>query len=197
MTAVVWGELALAACAATFTPGPNNILLLSSASAHGFRRCRPLLLGIWTGLFTVMLVCGMGCAALGEIVPQIVPAAKYVGAAYVLYLAWKTCTRKTADGSTEVSKPLTYGNGFLLQFLNVKILMLGIAFYSGYLLPTGFLIGRTVLFAGLMTLCAGTGNLIWTTLGSLLFPLYRSHAKAVNGCMALLLVWCAWKMVRM
>ena len=36
-----------------------------------------------------MLICGFGCAALGELVPQIVPVAKYIGAAYVLYLLTK------------------------------------------------------------------------------------------------------------
>ena len=196
MSAAVLWELALSACATTFTPGPNNILLLSSASTFGFRKCRPLLFGIWTGLLTVMLICGFGCAVLGGLVPQIVPVARFVGAAYVLYLAYKTLTRRTGSGAAETSRPLTFTNGFLLQFLNIKILMLGIAFYSGYILPYGFHPGHTVAFAIIMTLCAGTGNLIWATLGSLLFPLYQKYAVAVNTVMALLLVWCAWKIVR-
>ena len=196
MGASVLMELAVSACATTFTPGPNNILLLSSTSTFGFRRCRPLLLGIWVGLITVMLICGFGCAALGDLVPQIVPVAKYVGAAYVLYLAYKTFTRKTGSGTADASRPLTCGNGFLLQFLNVKILMLGVAFYSGYILPYGFHPGRIVAFAVIMTLCAGTGNLIWATLGSLLFPLYKKYAQVINTVMALLLVWCAWKIIK-
>ena len=193
MTAVFL-ELALSACATTFTPGPNNILLLSSTSTFGFRRCRPLMLGIWTGLLTVMLICGFGCAALGTLLPQVVPVARYVGAVYVLYLAYKTFTRTAGDGTAE-AKPLTYMNGFLLQFLNVKILMLGMAFYSGYILPHGFHVAFVLAFAAIMTLCAGTGNLIWATLGSALFPLYRRYHRVVNAVMAALLVWCAWKIV--
>ena len=193
MTAVFL-ELALSACATTFTPGPNNILLLSSASTFGFRRCRPLILGIWTGLLTVMLICGFGCAALGGLLPQVVPVAKYVGAAYVLYLAYKTLTRSAGSGTAE-AKPLTYVNGFLLQFLNIKILMLGVAFYSGYILPNGFHVSYVLAFAAIMTLCAGTGNLIWATLGSALFPLYKRYYRVVNAVMAALLVWCAWKIV--
>ena len=193
MTAVFL-ELALSACATTFTPGPNNILLLSSASTFGFRRCRPLIFGIWTGLLTVMLICGFGCAALGGLLPQVVPVAKYVGAAYVLYLAYKTLTRSAGSGTAE-AKPLTYVNGFLLQFLNIKILMLGVAFYSGYILPNGFHVSYVLAFAAIMTLCAGTGNLIWATLGSALFPLYKRYYRVVNAVMAVLLVWCAWKIV--
>lgn len=189
----VFLELALSACATTFTPGPNNILLLSSTSTFGFRKCRPLIFGIWTGLLTIMLICGFGCAVLGTLVPQIVPYAKYIGAAYMLYLAYKTFTRKTGDGKTEVSKPLTYVNGFLLQFLNIKIMMLGVTFYSGYIMPHGFNVAYIVAFAAIMAACAGTGNIIWATLGSLLFPLYKKYAKIINAIMALLLVWCAWK----
>lgn len=188
-------ELALSACATTFTPGPNNILLLSSTSTFGFRKCRPLIFGIWSGLLTIMLICGFGCAFLGALVPQIVPYAKYVGAAYMLYLAYKTFTRKAGDGKTDVSKPLSYRNGFLLQFLNIKIMMLGITFYSGYIMPQGFNVFYVLAFAVIMALCAGTGNLIWATLGSLLFPLYKKYAKIINAVMGLLLVWCAWKIV--
>ena len=143
-----------------------------------------------------MLICGFGCAVLGELIPQIVPVAKYVGAAYVLYLAYKTFTRKTGDGTADTSKPLTYVNGFLLQFLNIKIMMLGIAFYSSFILPYGFHVGHVLAFAVIMAACAGTGNLIWATLGTILFPLYKKYAKVINAVMALLLVWCAWKIVK-
>ena len=194
MTAV-YLELAAYACATTFSPGPNNILLLSSTSTYGLRRCRPLILGIWTGLLTIMLVCGFCCAGLGELVPQLVPVAKYVGAGYVLYLAYKTLTRKVGDASANASKPLTYVNGFLLQFLNIKIIMLGIAAYSGYIMPHGFSVSAVVAFAVIMAGCAATGNLIWATLGTLLFPFYKRFDKIINAVMAALLVWCAWKIV--
>jgi len=120
--------------------------------------------------------------------------AKYVGAAYILYLAYKMLFKKVTDTQTQ-DQPLSYGNGFLLQFLNVKILMLGIAAYSGYILPGGFRFSAVLAFAVIMAACAGTGNLIWATVGSLLFPIYSRFNKPINLVMALLLVWCAWKIV--
>ncbi len=195
MSASIYLELAAYACATTFSPGPNNILLLSSTSKFGFRRCLPLLYGIWSGLISIMLICGFGCAVLGELVPQIVPYAKYVGAAYILYLAYKTLVRKVGTTDGGETKPLTYINGFLLQFLNVKIMSLGIAAYSGYILPYGFHIPSILAFAVIMAGCAATGNLIWATLGSMLFPLYKRFNTAINLIMALLLVWCAYKII--
>ena len=107
MTAV-YLELAAYACATTFSPGPNNILLLSSTSRFGFRKCLPLIFGIWGGLVAIMLLCGFGCAWLGELVPQIVPIAKYVGAAYILYLAYRTFMRSPGSKDDDkASKPLS------------------------------------------------------------------------------------------
>ena len=187
MTAV-YLQLAAYACATTFSPGPNNILLFSSTSRYGIRKCWPLIFGIWAGLITVMLLCGFGCAWLGELVPQIVPVAKYVGAAYILYLAYRTLMRspgaKKEAGPS--GKPLSYVNGFLLQFLNVHILMLGIAAYSGYILPHGYTVPAVLCFSVIMAACAATGNLIWATLGALLYPLYSRYYKFVNAVMALL-----------
>ena len=123
------------------------------------------------GLVTIMLLCGFCCAWLGELVPQSVPIAKYVGAAYILYLAYRTFMRSPGSSDTDkASKPLTCVNGFLLQFLNVKILMLGIAAYSGYILPHGFSVPAVLCFALIMAACAGTGNLTGATLGRLHLP---------------------------
>ena len=73
---------------------------------------------------------------------------------------------------------------------------LGIAFYSSFILPYRFHVGYVLAFAAVMAACAGTGNLIWATLGTILFPLYKKYAKVINTVMALLLVWCAWKIVK-
>lgn len=184
------------ACATTFLPGPNNVLLLTAAGQFGFKKCLRLLLGIWTGLVTVMILAGTFCSALSELIPQIAPVFKYVGAAYILYLAWQTFRRKPADpGKGEQEKPLTYLNGFLLQFLNVKVIMLGLASYPGYFMPYGPSVWIVLLFAVTMTACCGTGNLIWATVGSLLFPIYRKYYKVINLLMALLLVYCALKII--
>ena len=185
------------ACAATFMPGPNNILLLTQAGRYGVKRVRPLLLGIWSGLLTVMLLAGAFCNALGSFIPKIVPFFRFVGAAYILYLAWKTWKRGGVnDQAGAGDMPLTFFNGFMLQFLNIKVIMLGLASYPGYFLPMGHSIGIVILFAVTMTVCCGTGNLIWTFLGSVLKPVYNKYYRVVNTLMALLLVWCAWKIVR-
>lgn len=198
----VFLALAAYACATTFSPGPNNVLLLSSTGQYGFKKCLPLMRGIWTGLITVMLICGFGCKLLGDLIPSIERYARFVGAAYILWLGYKTLTRRSvsdpdtsAKAAPDEEKPLSFVNGFLLQFLNVKILMLGIAAYCSFVLPHGTTIPATLIFAVTMAACAATGNLIWATAGSLLFPIYNKHCRIFNGIMALLLFWCVYKIL--
>lgn len=186
------------ALATTILPGPNNVLLLSAAGRNGLRKCLPLLIGIWSGLVTVMLLCGSFLSVLDRFVPQITPVFKYVGAAYILWLAWKTF-RRPPVGEERTDTSLSFREGFLLQFLNIKVLMLGLAAYPGYFLsgnvhawPVFLLVP---LFAVSMTVCCGTGNLIWALAGSLLKPIYNRSYRLINLCMALLLVWCAVKVM--
>ena len=183
------------ACATTFLTGLNNVLLLSAAGQFGFKKCLPLLLGIWTGLVTVMLLAGTFCTVLESFIPAIAPVFKFVGAAYILYLAWQTFRRRPSSTEDVELKPLKFRTGFLLQFLNVKVIMLGLAAFPGYFLPYGHSVFLVVLFAVTMTACCGTGNLIWAVAGSLIYPFYSRYYKWINAAMALLLVYCAVKIV--
>ncbi len=189
------------ALAATVLPGPNNVLLLSEAGRVGFRRCRRLLLGIWCGLITVMLLAGTFLSVLDRLIPVITPVFKLVGAAYILWLAWKTLRRPPigdGDANPEKERILGFRDGFLLQFLNVKVMMLGLASFPGYFLTIDNTWPRLLLvplFAVSMTVCCGTGNLIWALAGSLLKPVYNRFYRIINLCMALLLVYCAVKIL--
>ena len=178
------------------TPGPANLCSLSAAMNYGRKQAliqwRGLIFGFWIDAMIAVLINGVLGAALGKYVGYL----SYVGAAYILWLAWKTLTRKPAGAdSAEVTRPLGFRDGFLLQFLNVKVIMLGLAAYPGYFLPHGSGFPLVLLFAVTMTACCGTGNLIWTAAGSLLFRVYSRCYKAVNAVMAALLVYCAVKVL--
>ncbi len=182
-------------CAVTFMPGPNNVLLLSAAGQNGLKKCLPLLFGIWTGLITVMMIAGAFCTLLSRYVPAAAPYLKYVGAAYILYLAFLTLKRKPSSRETGKDLTLTFRNGFLLQFLNVKVIMLGLAAFPGYFMPYGSGFFNILLFAVTMTACCGAGNLIWALFGSILNPFYDRHFRIINVVMSLLLIYCAYRIV--
>src|SRR5688572_11399547 len=70
-----------------FTPGPNNIMLLSSALTYGFRRTLPHLVGIVIGFAFMVGAVGLGLGTIFITYPMLQTILKYAGAAYLIYLA--------------------------------------------------------------------------------------------------------------
>src|SRR6185436_1341845 len=75
-----------------FTPGPNNTMLMSSGLNFGFRRGLPHLWGVALGFAFMVLAVGLGLGAVFHAYPLLYTGLKYVGAAYLLYLAWQIAT---------------------------------------------------------------------------------------------------------
>lgn len=190
----VFIEMTVTAALTVWSPGPNNILLLSTASKYGIKKNLKLLLGIWTGSLSLMCLCGIFCSTLGTIIPGIQPIMKYVGAAYILYLAWQTWKRRPPK-ENEADKEPSYLMGLLLQLLNVKIIVYGLTMFSSFILPHENRIPVLFLFAVYLMILGGIGNLIWAFAGNVLKRFYTEHYKLMNVIMALLLVWCSLRII--
>lgn len=190
----VFIEMTISACVTVWSPGPNNILLLSTASKYGLKKNLKLLLGIWTGSLSLMCLCGIFCSILSSIIPGIAPIMKYVGAAYILYLAWQTLNRRPPTENTKEKEP-SYLMGLLLQLLNVKIIIYGLTMFSSFILPHETRIPVLFLFAVYLMILGGIGNLIWACAGNILKRFYTAHYKFMNLIMALLLLWCSLRII--
>ncbi len=70
-----------------FTPGPNNIMLLSSGLTYGFRRTIPHIVGIVLGFAFMVAAVGLGLGSVFLAYPILQTILKYAGAAYLIYLA--------------------------------------------------------------------------------------------------------------
>lgn len=190
----VFLEMTISACVTVWSPGPNNILLLSTASKYGIRKNFRLMLGIWTGSLTIMCLSGLFCSGLSAAIPGITPVMKYVGAAYILYLAWQTW-RRNPPGESGVQKEPSCLEGLILQLLNVKIIIYGLTMFSSYILPHESRIPVLFLFSVYLMILGAIGNLIWAFAGNVLKRFCTVHYKGTNTVMALLLVWCALRIM--
>lgn len=186
----VFLDMSVSAAVTVWSPGPNNILLLSTASKYGIRRNLKLLLGIWSGSLTLMCLSGIFCSTLGRVIPGIQIYMKYAGAAYILWLAWQTLKRKPPKESGDSKEP-SYLMGLFLQLLNVKIILYGLTMFSTFILPYETRIPMLFLYAVYLMVLGAIGNLIWAFAGNLLKQFYEVHYKLMNIVMALLLIWCA------
>ena len=120
---ITW-ELILAISAYNFvmyvTPGPNNSILTASGIKFGFVRSLPNIFGIPTGHgLQLALVC-LGLGSLFTTFPILLDILRYVGTAYILYLAYKMFGSVNVTSSEDKSRPLKYYEAILFQFVNPK-----------------------------------------------------------------------------
>ncbi|MDO5540227.1 MAG: LysE family transporter [Eubacteriales bacterium] len=187
-------EMTLTAALTVWSPGPNNILLLSTASKYGFKKNMKFMLGIWTGSLSLMILCGLLGSLLSSIVPEVRPIMTWVGAGYLFYLAWKTY-RRLPPGEEDTQKEPSYVMGIFLQLINVKIIIYGLTMFSSFILPYEQRPLFLLFYAFYLMVMGAIGNLIWAFAGNVLQKFYKERYKLVNVIMALLLVWCALRVI--
>jgi cysteine/O-acetylserine efflux protein len=176
-----------------YTPGPNNILALNAVSRRGLREGKKTLLGIATGFFCVMAICAVACLELSKIMPQLTMIMKYIGAGYIVWLAIHILLSKASKASEERNSD--FWTSFLLQFMNVKIILYAITIYTGYILPNSD--SKLLLSASAVcnTLIGISGCITWALAGHLLQKQFIKHEKLMNAAMAIVLIWSAFHLI--
>ena len=85
-------SMAAFALAASITPGPVNILVLSSGVQYGFRPSLRLVFGATAGFCLLLLLIGLGLHEMLEAFPQLTTVIQWAGVAFLLFMAWKLAT---------------------------------------------------------------------------------------------------------
>lgn len=173
-----------------YTPGANNLLSMSNAIRLGFRRSIRFNLGILAGFTTVMTICAVFSTALYSFLPKIKFVMQFLGAAYMLFLAWKlwrSSNDLSADGGNEAS----FLSGMILQFANPKIYIYAITAMSLYILPVYQSAGAFIGFTIILSLIGASGSFVWALFGAAFCNFFSKHSYIVNLVMVLLLVYCA------
>lgn len=177
-----------------FTPGPGNILALNTVTNYGWRRGRPLFLGIFAGYYAVQLICALFVYGVSALLPSALAAMKYVGAAYILFLAIHIALGRPGGGDAD--RPASFWKGFMLQFVNVKIYLFGITALTGYVTGYSTALWMLVLFELAIATIGTIATLTWIGAGMAIQRFYLRHYRPINIALALLLLECAYSMLR-
>ena len=129
-----WAALISFVVVTSFTPGPNNVSSMSLGISFGYRKSLLFLGGIAAGFVVVMLACAVVSAVLFRFLPSVEPYMKIVGSLYIVWLAIHTFIGSLREGAAS-GKALGFLDGFLLQVLNVKVIVYGLTLYSTFLSP--------------------------------------------------------------
>ncbi len=196
MGAELLSAFALFAVAASITPGPNNLMLLASGVNHGFRSTLPHLLGVSAGFMLLLLAVGLGLAELFARWPLLDGLLRAVGAAYLLWLAWRIARAGSPHAGAAGTAPLGFWAAAGFQWVNPKAWMMAVAAYTAYVpaRSPGAVLAVALLFALINLPCLS----VWTLLGSRLrgWMAQGRRQQAFNWGMGALLVASLWPMLR-
>lgn len=175
------------------TPGPSNLMSLYLSAQYGFRGARKFMVGSSLGFFLKMLLCGALNVALAAIVPALVPYLKWLGAAYMLYLAFTMLRSGFAAAGEEKEKTgeSSYVSGLALQVVNIKSWVACLSVFSVYVTPHTTAL-PVMLAVSVVNTC---GMVLWTVLwglfGNAFRRVYAAHGKIFSVVLAASLVLCA------
>ncbi|MGC1562795.1 MAG: LysE family translocator [Bradyrhizobium sp.] len=172
------------------TPGPNNVLVLSSGLTFGFRPTLPAIAGITFGCAFMVAAVGLGLGTIFIAYPVLQTLLKYAGAAYLVYLAATIAlSEPIKPGEQTGRRPMTFWGAVLFQWINVKGWVMVIGTITAYAGIASFPWNIAIQVV-LCLLLGVVSTSIWTLSGSSLRSLMTSPraVRVFNLAMAALLL---------
>lgn len=179
----------------SFTPGPNTTLSTALAANRGFKGALHFVVAVPVGWGLLFGLCALGLGAMVSQVPLAGALVKYGGIAYLLWLASKLWKSGALTQVAEARLDVSFTQGVMLQFLNIKAWMLALSVVGGWLAGRADFVPRLWITLPVMLTFAFVSNLSYALMGSLLRAWLSQGRRLLwfNRGMALVLVLtCVW-----
>jgi len=169
------------------TPGPNNLLLLSSGLNFGLRRSGWHVLGILWGTYLMICLVGVGLGALLASVPAVQIALKLAGSLCMLGLARQFWQAGTSQ-ARHALRTLRFGEAVLYQLANPRVWLIATTVIAGFVPAGGHYLENVLATALTFCLAALPGIGIWAASGATLLAWTKDPAglQRINRGMAVL-----------
>lgn len=172
-----------------YTPGPANIYSLAMSLRHGRRESLRMWFGLLAGFSIAACVMAVLTHLLGLAIGGYVSYLKYVGAAYLVYLACKIYKRNGQPGGRDSA--CTFWGGMIVQMTNAKMLLFELTAFSTFVLPYSNRLADLLEVAAWLTLAGPGGNLAWLLAGSYLRGFFAQYGRWIDVLSAVALILCA------
>ena len=174
-----------------FTPGPNNIMLLSSGLTYGFRPTIPHIMGITIGFAFMVGAVGLGLGTIFIAYPVLQTILKYAGVAYLIYLAAYIAMSEppSAEQDDARGRPMTFWGAAMFQWINAKGWVMVIGTITAYAAIAAYP-WNIAIQVGLSLLLGILSCTAWALFGTAMRPVLTSRraVRAFNIVMAVLLL---------
>ena len=172
-----------------YTPGPANIYSLAMSLRHGRRTSFVMWLGLLTGFSVAVCAMAVITHLVGIAFGEYVRYLKYIGAAYIIFLAWRIL--QSSNSAKEDSRDRTFWSGMLVQLTNAKMLLFDLTVFSTFVLPYSNHFADLLEVSAWLLLAGPGANLVWLLAGSYLHQFFARYGRKVDIASAVALVLCA------
>ncbi|MDZ7938713.1 MAG: LysE family translocator [Rhodoferax sp.] len=179
------------------TPGPNNAMLMASGVNFGFRRTLPHLMGVDLGFAFMVLCVGLGLHSVLDRYPEVYAVLRYVGGAYMVWIAWKLASARPANVQantddtppTSTTRPMGFWAAAAFQWVNPKAWVMAVTCMTAYLGADASML-EVALLAGLYLVLGTPCSAFWVGFGQIMRGLLQDplRLRIFNITMALALL---------
>jgi threonine/homoserine/homoserine lactone efflux protein len=158
----------------SISPGPVNMIIVSSGASYGIRKTFSFVSGGTIGFTSLLLFIGLGFAKVIDLYPYFLKYLAVVGSLFIVYMGYLIAISKPELDIKKHNEP-TFMQGFLLQWLNPKAwiaCMVGVSLFSVPNSHQQFLIFSLVYF-----LVCYLSLFAWSVLGNKAAILLNSEHK--------------------
>ncbi|MEL6478841.1 MAG: LysE family translocator [Pseudomonadota bacterium] len=194
MTLDVLLNLTGVAFAASWTPGPNNVMLAASGAAFGWRRTQPHAFGITLGFPVMIFAVALGFGQIFQAIPVLKTAMLWIGCAVMLWFAWRIASAGSGaePEASGAARPLSLLEGAAFQWINPKSWAMAIG-VAGAFISAERPLADALIASGVFAIAALTSTQAWSGFGTGMrqFLGTGERLRAFNLGMGLLLAGCA------
>jgi len=157
------------------SPGPDNLFVMAQSAQNGRRAGIAVTLGLASGLMVHTIAVAVGLAALVHSSALAFSILKYIGAAYLLYLAWQAFRASAVPRLQEPVPMFSRGNlyrrGIIMNLTNPKVSLFFMAFLPQFVnsrygsitaqffqLGMVFIVATLLVFSLISVLAGGFGD---------------------------------------
>lgn len=152
----------------TIAPGPDNVYVVTQGISRGRKAAVLTAIGMCSGI-SVHTTAALGISAIFYSSAVAFSIVKFAGAAYLLFLAWKTVMEQKdielSGNDRKLSGFALFRRGFIMNVLNPKVALFFLAFLPQFVSQGSGNVALEMIMLGLIFMVQGM--IIFTTIGLL------------------------------
>lgn len=173
----------------TYTPGPSNIMILSITQNQGYTRALRFTAGATTAFTLLLIISALLNSLMVTVLPDILKVLQIIGSIYILYLAYQIFRMNITDSDNESSA--TFKSGFLMQFINPKVVLFAMTIIPGFVLPYYSTPKAIAVFVVLLSSIGLSAFLTWVLGGVLFKSLLTRFQRVTNTILGIFMIYSA------